>query len=115
MKLNRTQRIGLGIATTAAILGGTAAVAVTGAHPADAAAATCAQAAARPNEAGMCSNAWSRANLTPMTNYAVIQAGYEYCNIKKLRGQSVAYSSMQGRYGITKGNALSNAAEAWLC
>ncbi len=115
MKLNLGQRIAAGVTTATLIGGGTAAVAVTNAHPADAAAATCAQAAAKPNEAGMCSNAWSRANLTPMTNYAVIQAGYEYCNIKKLRSQSVAYSSMQGRYGITKGNALSNAAEAWLC
>ncbi len=114
MKLNRSQKITAGIAATVIIFGGTAGIAVTDAQPASAA-TTCAQAAAKPNEAGMCANAWSRANLSPMSNYGVIQAGYEYCNIKKLRGSSTAFSSMASHYGISKGNAMSNAADAWLC
>src|ERR1051325_8422114 len=110
--MTRTRKTFAAILATATITGGTIAIA---AGPSEASATTCKTASSNLSEVAMCANAWGRANLAPMSDRGVITAGYEYCNIKKLRGVSVAVSSMRSHYGWVKADAINAAAESWFC
>lgn len=110
--MNRIQKTFGSAAVAATVLGGTIAVSATSA---DAAAPSDCRSLLNATQTAMCSSAWKITNMAPMSAGGISSAGYEYCNIKYAKGAGVAVSSIKGRYGWAKGDAISRSAESWYC